>query len=40
VLEFGGSFPFEKNPDVAYAACPDGDNPVVFEIRRVGPEPL
>lgn len=40
VLEFGGSFPFEKDPDVAYAACPDGDNPVVFEIRRVGPEPV
>lgn len=36
-LQFGGSFPWEKSPDRASAACPDADNPVVFEVRR---EPL
>jgi uncharacterized repeat protein (TIGR04076 family) len=34
VLEFGGSFPWEKDPDKATVACPDRDNPVVFELRR------
>ncbi len=37
VLEFGGSFPWEKDPDKAMVACPDPDNPVVFELRRVKP---
>jgi uncharacterized repeat protein (TIGR04076 family) len=35
VLEFGGSFPWEKDPDKATVACPDPDNPVIFELRRV-----
>ncbi|GAH93222.1 unnamed protein product, partial [marine sediment metagenome] len=36
VLMFGGSFPWESNPDVATGvACPDGKNPVVFELRRL-----
>jgi uncharacterized repeat protein (TIGR04076 family) len=34
-LQFGGSFPWEKDPDKARVACPDPDNPVVFELRRV-----
>lgn len=33
-LEFGGTFPWERNPSKATVACPDPDNPVVFEIRR------
>ncbi len=33
-LEFGGSFPWEKDPDKATVACPDPENPVVFELRR------
>lgn len=37
VLQFGGSFPWEKDPDKATVACPDPDNPVVFEIRRESP---
>ena len=37
VLEFGGSFPWEKDPDKATVTCPDPDNPVVFELRRVKP---
>lgn len=32
---YGAEFPWAENKDVIYNACPDGDNPVVFEIRRV-----
>ena len=35
VLQFGGSFPWEKDPARARVACPDPDNPVVFELRRI-----
>jgi len=35
VLRFGGAFPWETNPDVTKIACPDGANPVIFELRRV-----
>ena len=34
-LEFGGTFPWEKDPSKAKVACPDADNPVVFELRKV-----
>ena len=34
VLQFGGSFPWEKDKDKAIVACPDPENPVVFELRR------
>jgi uncharacterized repeat protein (TIGR04076 family) len=34
-LSYGASFPWEKNPDVAHACCPDPDNTVVFKIERV-----
>ena len=34
VLQFGGSFPWEKDPKKAYIACPDPANPVVFELRH------
>ena len=34
-LQFGGSFPWEKDRNKAKVACPDADNPVVFELRRV-----
>jgi uncharacterized repeat protein (TIGR04076 family) len=34
-LQFGGSFPWEKDPNKTRVACPDPDNPVVFELRRV-----
>jgi uncharacterized repeat protein (TIGR04076 family) len=37
VLQFGGSFPWEENPNKATVACPDPANPVIFELRR---EPL
>ena len=35
VLQFGGTFPWEKDPGKTRVACPDPDNPVVFELRRV-----
>ena len=34
-LMFGGSFPWETDPDITSAACPDAENPVVFELRRL-----
>ena len=35
VLRFGGSFPWETDPDLCKVACPDAANPVVFELRRL-----
>ena len=35
VLMFGGSFPWETDPDVSAVVCPDAKNPVVFELRRL-----
>jgi uncharacterized repeat protein (TIGR04076 family) len=37
VLQFGGAFPWEEDPDKATVACPDAANPVIFELRRVSP---
>lgn len=37
VLQFGGSFPWEDDPDKATVACPDLANPVVFELKRSQP---
>lgn len=34
-LRYGGTFPWEDNPDVTSIACPDAQNPVVFELRRI-----
>ena len=34
VLQFGGSFPWEKDPNKTTVACLDPDNPVIFELRR------
>ena len=36
VLQSGASFPWEGAGDRATVACPDPDNPVVFELRRSG----
>jgi uncharacterized repeat protein (TIGR04076 family) len=33
VLQFGASFPWEP-AGISRVACPDPDNPVVFELRR------
>ncbi len=37
VLQFGGTFPWEKDPNRTTIACPDPGNPVVFELRRSAP---
>ena len=37
VLQFGGSFPWEEDPNKTTVACPDSANPVVFELRRCSP---
>ncbi len=34
-LQSGGTLPWEKDPDRAIVACPDADNPVVFELTRL-----
>jgi uncharacterized repeat protein (TIGR04076 family) len=34
-LQYGGAFPWEKDPNKARVACLDPDNPVIFELRRV-----
>ncbi len=34
-LMFGASYPWSRDPDTAIVACPDSDNPVIFEIRRL-----
>jgi uncharacterized repeat protein (TIGR04076 family) len=38
VLQFGGSFPWEQDRNKTTVACPDPENPVVFELRRILPE--
>ena len=32
---YGAEFPWAENKNVIYNACPDPENPVVFEIRRI-----
>jgi uncharacterized repeat protein (TIGR04076 family) len=34
VLQFGGVFPWEQDSNKTTVACPDPENPVVFELRR------
>ncbi len=34
-MMYGAKFPWLQNPDVATHACPDGANPVIFEITRI-----
>lgn len=34
-LRFGGDLPWEAEPGQARICCPDPDNSVVFEIRRL-----
>ena len=35
VLQFGGTFPWDEDRDKTTVACPDAENPVVFELERV-----
>ena len=34
-MRYGAEFPLAKDKDVIFNACPDRENPVVFEIRRI-----
>jgi uncharacterized repeat protein (TIGR04076 family) len=34
-MRYGVEFPWSKDKNVIFNACPDADNPVVFEIRRI-----
>jgi uncharacterized repeat protein (TIGR04076 family) len=37
VLLYGGSFPWEQDPNKAIMACRDAENPLTFELRRTPP---
>jgi len=34
-LQFGGTFPWSKNPDVVELECPDRYNVVKIELKRI-----
>ncbi len=38
VLKYGGDMPWLKDKDTARVACPDPENPVIVEIKRVKQE--
>lgn len=33
-MMYDATFPWLEDPDVTTHACPDADNPVVFEVKR------
>ena len=35
VLKYGGTFPWQQDPDVVTASCPDAEVVNVFELRRL-----
>ena len=35
VLQYGGAFPWEQDADKTTVACPDAENPVAFELKRI-----
>jgi len=35
-MRYGVEFLWSENKDIIFNACPDAENPVVFEIRRIG----
>jgi uncharacterized repeat protein (TIGR04076 family) len=34
-MRYGAEFPWAENKDIISNACPDPDNPVTFQIRRI-----
>jgi uncharacterized repeat protein (TIGR04076 family) len=34
-MRYGAEFPWSEHKGVVFNACPDAENPVVFEIRRI-----
>jgi len=37
-MMYDAKFPWLEDPDVTTHACPDADNPVVFEVKRIPPD--
>lgn len=35
ILRYGGTIPYKVDPEVTTSACPDAENPVVFQIKRL-----
>jgi len=35
VLKYGGTFPWQKDPNVITASCPDGEVVNTFELKRI-----
>ncbi len=35
VMMYGGSFPWEDDPDVAHIGCPDHVNQVVYRLEKI-----
>ncbi|MEO0226123.1 MAG: TIGR04076 family protein [candidate division WOR-3 bacterium] len=35
VFRFGGSHPWDKRRDITYVCCPDPENHVLYELRRI-----
>ena len=36
-MRYGVKFPWQEDKEAVICACPDAENPVIFEIRRVRP---
>jgi uncharacterized repeat protein (TIGR04076 family) len=34
-IMYGASFPWVKNDENPKHACPDGNNPVIFELEKI-----
>ena len=34
-MAYGAEFPWLENPDVSTHACPDAENPLVYEVKRI-----
>jgi len=34
-MQYGAEFPWAKNKDTIHNVCPDPENPVLFEIKRI-----
>jgi len=39
VMHYGVEFPWAENKDAIFNACPDPENPVVFEVHRIRRQP-
>ncbi len=35
LLRYGGIIPYNPDPDIIKVVCPDIENPVIFELRRL-----